>query len=55
MFMKIDFGQIQYPILEMRSCHHELRRDNNRDIISIGKLHFKNNEKANEFTKNFYL
>ena len=29
---------------QFRSWHHELR-DNNRDIISIGKLHFKNSEK----------
>ena len=35
---------------QLRSWHHELR-DNNRDIISIGKLHFKNNEKANGFSK----
>ena len=35
---------------QTRSWHHELR-DNNRDIISIGKLHFKNSEKANGFSK----
>ena len=33
----------------LRSWHHELR-DNNRDIISIGKLHFKNSEKSNGFS-----
>ena len=35
---------------QLRSWHHELR-DNNRDIISIGKLHFKNSESANGFSK----
>ena len=35
---------------QFRSWHHELR-ENNRDIISIGKLHFKNSEKANGFSK----
>ena len=35
---------------QLKSWHHVLR-DNNRDIVSIGKLHFKNKERANGFSK----
>ena len=35
---------------QLKSWHHELM-ENNRDVISIGKLHFKNKEAANGFSK----